>query len=94
MRENGFEKQSETFNLLHYHKIPGHEKALQDTFWCPYSVAYSTYKPTLGANTNENLNLNILYITYSIILLPIVGLVGAIGHTVGTCIAFTCPGIL
>ena len=32
------------FNLLRLQMIPGHVKALQDTLWCPYSVAYSPYK--------------------------------------------------
>ena len=31
-------------NLLHLHRMPGHVKALQDTFWRRYSVAYSPYK--------------------------------------------------
>ena len=30
--------------LLHLHMIPGHVYILQDTFLCPYSVAYSPYK--------------------------------------------------
>ena len=57
------------FNLLRYHRIPGHVKALQDTL-CTYSVAYSPYKPTIGANTNKHLSLNILSVSYTHLTLP------------------------
>ena len=47
-------------------------------------MAYSPYKPTIGANIIKHLSLNILRLQCSMILAHIDDLVGAVGYTVGT----------